>query len=86
MGSGEAFGLGDSDLSRQFNRRARRTCNECGSASITWMSPTALVAAVPADGRMDAQQAAAYAGPDGEAWMCRQCGHWGVFGALETGL
>lgn len=54
----------------------RSTCSECGSSNLEWMPASELGV------RVEANDALAWMGDEaGDAWLCRACGGFGVFGA-----
>lgn len=58
----------------------RRSCDECGSTDITWMSPLDLAATVDVSERGEIAEAVEFLGESAEAWRCNNCGKWGIFG------
>lgn len=58
----------------------RRSCDECGSTNLKWMSPLDLAATVAESERGEIVQAVEFLGESAEAWRCANCGKWGIFG------
>jgi DNA-directed RNA polymerase subunit M/transcription elongation factor TFIIS len=70
--------------SATFNRMARSSCSECGSANITWMTLGALAAQEgSAEQRDRARELLPLVGTSADAWTCQDCEG---FGAFEQGL
>jgi hypothetical protein len=56
----------------------RSTCSECGSPDLVWMTPRDLLEVVPADKKATVQEGIDFLGADGDAWLCRSGGHFGI--------
>jgi hypothetical protein len=69
-----------------WSRLARQRCSECGSVALSWMRADELPWAVrPAD-RLRVFEGIRMMGQDGDAWLCANCGGFGIFGPLESTL
>jgi len=79
-----AFGPA-ADSAAGITRTIRPNCSQCG-ASIRWGRVENLPAIVPPEERVRAGEMAAFAGPGGEYWRCTRCGHYGVFGPVESSV
>jgi len=69
-----------------FARMARRSCNECGSALLTWTTVENLFFLVQPEHRNRVLEAQRFYGNNADAWKCGKCFAFGVFGPLEQGL
>jgi hypothetical protein len=66
---------------------ARRTCTECGSGLIQWMTAVDLLLTTPDLGeRKRLAELVNLVGGDSDAWRCGHCGNWGVFGPSEIAV
>jgi hypothetical protein len=68
-----------------FARMVRKSCSQCGSASITWGHVSDLKAqrAVSRKVLKDIEQLGVMFGAGAEAWWCNECDEFGVFGPTE---
>lgn len=62
------------DLARLF----RRACSECGSSDLEWMTPAELADSGDEARRTRVGEIRAFLGGGSDAWMCRQCGNFGI--------
>ena len=70
---GQMFG-GPSVLGALF----RRSCSECGSGDLSWMTPRELAGRVPDNSKARVAEAVEMVGGGAEAWLCSQCGNFGL--------
>lgn len=73
------------DHTSGITRAIRPNCSQCG-ASIRWGRAVDLPAIVPPEERVAAGEMSEFAGPEGEYWRCTRCGHFGVFGPVESSV
>lgn len=64
-----------------WSRMARQSCPDCGSRRLRWMAAVDLPFFVDdLASRKRAVEVIAWEGGDSDAWLCTECGYWGIFG------
>lgn len=58
----------------------RSSCSECGSAQLSWMSAADLAETVPPEQRNRVAEGVVMTGADADAWLCEECGGFGLLG------
>lgn len=61
-----------------FGQIWRTNCTDCGSADLRWEDSNEIVALVPPASRLNVQEGIEN-GFDGQGWVCRRCGCFGLF-------
>ncbi len=58
---------------------ARSSCSECRGTNLLWMQARDLAFEVPPGERMRVFELIDFVGQRADAWICPDCGNWGMF-------
>jgi hypothetical protein len=58
----------------------RSSCSECGSPNLQWMTTADLRDQVSAELKARVQEGIDFVGPRSQAWLCDDCGNFGIMG------
>ena len=58
---------------------ARSACSDCGSRSLAWYTSRDLAFEVDPGERLRVFEVIDFVGPYADAWLCHDCGNWGIF-------
>lgn len=58
---------------------SRTSCDECGGTKLRWMEARDLAFEVAPGDRLRVFEVIDFTGQRADAWMCPDCGNWGIF-------
>ncbi|WP_432498162.1 hypothetical protein [Kineococcus auxinigenes] len=75
---GDPFGGGFAPATGVPGALFRRSCSECGSEELDWMSAGELAQRVREEQKPRVQEGIDFLGAASEAWLCGKCGNFGL--------